>query len=478
MKKTNPLLKSRKVLVGSLVALLLGAPVFPLQSMTMNMATKYSSKPSPPHDERLVFWSPQNDVLLFENENTIEIRCRAGVRALGLKWSLSRNRFKKTFLNGTAEALPENGYVIRIPTQNLKPGFYDLRVELDSGDEKRIPGICVFGYQASKIPSTLNRPDDFKQFWEKGKQELSQIPLDPKTGEVTVFKGSEIDAYNLAHAGLPGDYDPQGHRTDEVESCKINLAGPNGTRIYGWLAKPKGAGPFPAILVVPGAGFNARPRPLEHARHGYIAMEVQVHGQDVDLEKYEKYPGYYDHFIFNPPEDYYYRKVYLNALQALNYLFSREDVDKKRVAVAGGSQGGRLAVILAALEPRVAASVSTIANSGNVPYLEWAENSTTDGMERDTPPPLPDPVEERCRSYYDPMNFAPDVKCPILMDAGLIDPVSPPASVFPVYFQIGSKDKQMVPLPGLGHDWSAEFDRRAWRWLDKKLNSTSVQKAD
>jgi hypothetical protein len=27
-----------------------------------------------------------------------------------------------------------------------------------------------------------------------------------------------------------------------------------------------------------------------------------------------------------------------------------------------------------------------------------------------------------------------------------------------------------VPLPGLGHDWSAEFDRMAWKWLDKRFN--------
>ena len=52
------------------------------------------------------------------------------------------------------------------------------------------------------------------------------------------------------------------------------------------------------------------------------------------------------------------------------------------------------------------------------------------------------------------------------MEAGVIDPVSPPISTWPCYQRAGTKDKTMVWFPGHGHDWSAEFDRRAWRWLD------------
>jgi len=75
-------------------------------------------------------------------------------------------------------------------------------------------------------------------------------------------------------------------------------------------------------------------------------------------------------------------------------------------------------------------------------------------------------------AYFDPMNFAPDIKCPVLMNAGLIDPVSPPYSVWAAYNRLGTGNKTMIPLPGLAHDWSAEFDRRAWRWLDAVMNNT------
>ena len=103
---------------------------------------------------------------------------------------------------------------------------------------------------------------------------------------------------------MPADYDAEGHKVEEVESCKISFAGPDGGRVYAWLAKPKGPGPFPAMLVLPGAGFAARPRPLEHARHGYLAIDIQIHGQDVDLPKYKPLPGYYDRLQYEPVEAY------------------------------------------------------------------------------------------------------------------------------------------------------------------------------
>ncbi len=80
--------------------------------------------------------------------------------------------------------------------------------------------------------------------------------------------------------------------------------------------------------------------------------------------------------------------VYLNCIQAISYLASRPDVDKSRIVVVGGSQGGRLSVVLAGLDSRIAAAVPSIAHGANIPYIKWSEASNRvqppmDGMERD-----------------------------------------------------------------------------------------------
>jgi len=467
-------------------------------AMNLNLAMPWGDACSPPQTPYLSFHSPQSDNLLFATGDTIELQCQAGLRSLGLRWTLHRNVVLKPFREGTAEALPANRFVIRLDTTGLPPGFYDLKVELDTGvvnaakeqlAKRPVRGVCTFGWKVDQMAVADTRPADFSKFWEKAKAKLAEIPLDPKEGPMESFGPQAINDYNVFSASLPPDYDPKGHRAEQVESCKVDFAGPDGGRVFGWLAKPAGPGKFPAMLILPGAGFAARPRPLEHARHGYVALDIQIHGQEVDLKEYPRLPGYYDEFKFDPPSAYYYYNVHLRCLQAVNYLASRPDVDASRIVVVGGSQGGRLGVVVAGLDPRIKAVVSCIANSPNHPHLRWVARcngfaepgdqkpdlsiTPTDGMELAGPPPVRDDPAGRSFAYYDPMNYAPDIRCPVLMNAGLIDPVSPPFSVWAIYNRLGSSVKEIVAIDGHGHDWSAEFDRRAWRWLDLVSNARS-----
>ena len=458
-------------------------------TMNANLACPYGDACSPPQTPYLCFHSPQSEDMLFNSGEQVEIVCQAGLRAVALKWTLHRSMVEKPFREGLAEALPANRFVIRVDTTGLHPGFYDLRVTLDSGMEnaekeplkkRPVRGVCTFGWKAEAMAIAESRPADFKAFWDEAKAKLAKIPLDAKEGPLQTFGPQEINTYNVTSACLPPDYDPAGHQCETVASGKVDIAGPDGGRVYGWLAKPEGKGPFPAMLVLPGAGFNARPRPLEHARHGYVALDIQVHGQDVDQKEYPKLPGYDEHVVYEPVAAYYYYNVYLRCLQALNYLRSRPDVDPQRLVVVGGSQGGRLAIVLAGLDPRVAAAVPAIANAANGPYGHWIArlNSyrvNSDGMDVAGAPPLFNAPEERCLAYYDPMNFAPDAHCPALFNVGLIDSISPPYGVFAAFNRWGGKDKAMVALDGLGHDWSAEFDRRAWKWLDGVLKTPAEQ---
>ena len=489
----------KRLCVGTLLGLTAATGAL---AMNLNLACEWGNPPrcSPPQTPILAFYNRVNDTMLFDADGKIEIYCQAGLRcSTGMTYSLHRNMVQTPFVDGKAEALPANLFKISVDTARLKPGFYDLRVKLDTGfakvklfwpkgNDETTEGVCVFGWKADQMPVRETRPADFRAFWDKAMADYMKIPLDAKVeGEVKTFKGKEIDDYNLKSACLPANYDPEGCKFDEVESFKISFAGPDGGRVYGWMAKPKGDGPFPAMLVLPGAGCGARPRPLEHARHGYLALDLQVHGQDVDQEKYEMLPGYNSDWVYEPIEKYYFRNLYLRAARAVDYLCSRQDVDKKRVVTVGGSQGGRLSVVVPALDRRVTATVPCIANSPNYPHLAWVAKCNglglpsdrpwtkgyvlgpkSDGMELAGAPEQPGTPEAKCMAYYDPMNFAPDVKCPAMFNAGMIDPISPPYSVWAAFIRLGSADKAIVPLAGLGHDWSAEFDRRAWRWLDGK----------
>jgi cephalosporin-C deacetylase-like acetyl esterase/lysophospholipase L1-like esterase len=462
-------------------------------TMNLNLALPWGDGNSPPQTPYLAFSSPQSDTLLFTDGASIRIDCQAGLRSVALRWTLHRNAIQKPFRQGVAEALPGDRFRITVDTAGLYPGFYDLRVELDTGvtnaektplAKRPVRGVCTFGWKAAAMAAANTRPADFANFWADAKAKLARVPLDPHESPLTPFGPKEIDDYNLTGACLPPDYDPAGHKVETVESGKVDFAGPDGGRVYGWLAKPQGKGPFPAMLVLPGAGFNARPRPLEHARHGYVALDIQVHGQDVDLKEYPKLPGYYEDWQYDPVSAYYYYNVHLRCLQAVNYLASRPDVDPNRIVVVGGSQGGRLSFVVAGLDPRIKAAVPCIANAGNQPHLRWVARCNgyknpgdkrpdpsiplNDGMGVAGAPPLYGEAQDACFAYYDPLNYAQDIHCPVLINAGLIDPVSPPYSIWPIYARLQGW-KEIVAVPGHGHDWSADFDRRAWRWLEGVL---------
>lgn len=466
-------------------------------AMNLNLACPWGDECAPPQTPYLAFYSRQSETMMFRKGEEVTITCQAGLRVVGAKWSLHHNQVEKAFLSGEAAILPGNRFHVTVPTKGLIPGFYDLRVTLDTGLENRerdrllkrpVQGVCTFGWKADDMAIRDSRPADFKEFWQKAKAEIDAVDLDVKQETPwQTFAGKEIDAYNLESACLPGDYDPKGHRYETVESCKVSFAGPDGGRVYGWLARPKATGPFPAMLVLAGGGFNARPRPLEHARHGYLALDIQVHGQDVDLEEYPKLDGHHENQVYEPAGRYYYYNVNKRVMQAVNVLASRPDVDKTRIVAVGGSQGGRLSIMIAGVDPRITAVVAAITHHGNYPHLAWVTNCNgyrtpgdnphtidyermppVDGTDRAGAPPAVDTVVGNCLAYYDTMNFAPDIQCPVLMNCGLVDPVSPPYSVWAVYQRLGAEDKQIVIVDGHGHDWFAPFDRDAWKWLDER----------
>src|SRR4029077_17778413 len=115
----------------------------------------------------------------------------------------------------------------------------------------------------------------------------------------------------------------------------ISLANVEGKHVHGWLSVPKGPGPFPAILTVPGAGVSAIGPDRGHALLGALSMNIIIHDIPVDeaAEFYKKQAA-------GPLKDYrdigmddrdknYYRAVILGCVRCVDYLVSRPDFNGK-----------------------------------------------------------------------------------------------------------------------------------------------------
>jgi cephalosporin-C deacetylase-like acetyl esterase len=163
-------------------------------------------------------------------------------------------------------------------------------------------------------------------------------------------------------------------------------------------------------------------------------------------------------------ETYYYRGAYMDCLRALDFLVKRNDVDTTNIAVWGGSQGGGFSFMLAAMDDRVDYCVA------DIPWLsDWVNYFKTTHWEEIDEWMYGDPRRNwnsmlTTLGYFDTMNMADKIKCPVLMGIGLQDPVCPPATSFATYNYIPGDKEYKVYLRaehGLGENhWNYVY-----QWL-------------
>jgi cephalosporin-C deacetylase len=142
--------------------------------------------------------------------------------------------------------------------------------------------------------------------------------------------------------------------TDGSDGYGVNLAGTGGHRVFAWYSVPRGKGPFPAIFQAPGYGSVVHVPPYER-RQKYVVLALCHRGQRRSDSKYAaKYPGLLTDGVENP-EKYVWRGIVADCLAAIDFLLSRPEVDRARVAATGND----LAYIAAGLRPQIGSVLVT-----------------------------------------------------------------------------------------------------------------------
>ncbi len=334
------------------------------------------------------------------------------------------------------------------------PGF--VRCEVSSevdGHTYRSWGTA--GFSPEELQPVTAMPDDFDDFWSQAKAELAEIPVDAQLSLLPEFCTPKINVYHLKLTTL----------------AQRNWRG-NNSHFYGILSVPKAPGKYPAILNVPGAG--ARPYfPDTRAEEGLITLSVGIHGVPVTMEP-EVYDDLMKGAIFNywtkglhDRDEYYYKRVYLGCVRAIDYLFSIPEFDGENLAVTGGSQGGALSIVIAGLDERVkylAAFYPALSDMKG--YLEDRAGGWPH-MFRDYDPKK-QPQWTEVAPYYDVVNFARRVQAPGWYSWGYNDNVCPPTSMYAAYNVIEAP-KELHLFLETGHWTFPEQREAATEWLMKKL---------
>ncbi len=330
-----------------------------------------------------------------------------------------------------------------------EPGFLRCIVEA-TVDGKTYRGLATAGFAPEKIKPTQTEPADFDAYWKKGLEELATVPMEAETTLLPESCTSDVDVFHVSF------------RT-------IGSPGPVGgaPRIFGILCVPKAPGKYPALLRVPGAGVRRYTGQVELAAAGAITLEIGIHGIPVTYPQpfYEllRYGALRDYplFLLDDPQNYYYRRVILGCVRAVDFLAKQPAYDGKTMVVQGGSQGGFLAVATAALAPRVnMIAVGYPAYSDVTGYLHgraggWPHvfRAEKDGAQSRHATP----EKIATTRYYDTVNFARRVRVPSVFMLGYNDEVCPPTSMYAAYNTIAGPKKMILTLK-TGHPPIPEGD--------------------
>ncbi|MGQ3052052.1 MAG: acetylxylan esterase [Roseateles sp.] len=348
--------------------------------------------------------------------------------------------------------VPAQGLTLPVPAQ-ATPGFVRCIVNARL-DGKALTSIATVGFAPDRIQATQADPADFDDFWRRQKEVLAQVPVDLQLRPAPELSTLKVEAFYLSFQNVG------------------NWAGPS--RFHGVLAVPRAAGKFPALLNVPGAGVRPYRGNIGMAEQGLITLQMGIHGIPVNLgpEVYEQLSrgalADYARYGLDDRNGYYYRRVYLGVLRASEVLASHEKWDGKTLIAAGGSQGGQLSIVAAALNPKVTAVAADYpaysdvsgywhGGTGGWPGLF---RTAADGQMTDTPA---EPKLATSR-YYDSVNFARRLKVPGHYSWGYNDMVTPPTSLHAAYNAI-TAPKRLLIAPDAAHSSTAEQSRQRTDWI-------------
>lgn len=181
--------------------------------------------------------------------------------------------------------------------------------------------------------------------------------------------------------------------------------------------------------------------------------------------------------IFNELDDLYYRKVFLDTAILAKIGASFPNIDSERIITYGGSQGGALSLICAALSPYVTGCVSLY------PFLSdyrrvWEMDLDTDAYEGlrylfkhfDPEHKNENDIFEKL-GYIDVKNFASRITGDCIIGTGLIDTICPPSTQFAIVNNLGTPDagrssiRKHILYPDFTHERIPAFLDSVYEYL-------------
>lgn len=363
----------------------------------------------------------------------------------GLEMFLSQAVDSTVFVNGEA--------TITMGTMTV-PGFLACEYSFRDAEGKKHGDLVKVAYSPEEIESFTQMPKDFLSFWKQAVKDARKVPFDAECRAIA-------DATN-----------------DSIETQWVRLHVGKNKWMQGYLSRPRDNKKHPVVLCPPGAGSKKIAPSNYFPKQGCIYLKIEIHDNDqlLDDETYNqmrgKKSGGYTCRGIQSKDTYYYKDVYVGCVRAVDYLCSLPGWDGRNVIVTGGSQGGALTIVTAALNEKVTLCAPFYpALCDLTAFLHGRAGGWPrffSGHMQDGKTDIDAQTAIETLQYFDVVNFARLLKVPTFMSWGYSDDTCSPTSVWSAWNVI-TAPKECDITPSSGHWRFPASQERCKQWMKRNM---------
>ena len=411
---------------------------------------------SVPVTDNWVYETRPNIVIHIENPNAVAVEAKVIAK-------ITTDLKKVVTTIEQVVEVPANG-TLDVPvttTEDLAPGIYRANCIVNN------KGARTFNFAVSpeKIVSEPDMQADFNDYWEAAKEQLAAIDMDAQLTELEKKSSDKRKIYLVELKSVPDS--PDGEPVT----------------VRGYYAEPQDGQKHPVILHF--YGYDSQnatswpPCPNGNDSE-YAEFFFSIRGQMLNNRKAaNRYPDgkedfvniYGDWFAYNfgVKDGYYYRGAFMDCVQAVRFMATRESSDMTQLFAEGSSQGGALSYATAALSDYPFTAIAPcVAFLGDFPdyfnIVGWPAETAKANQGNMT-----DEEMYAFLSYFDTKNLATRISCAVIACSGLQDGTCPPHTNLAPFNNLQNEDKEMYYYPEMGHEIPGNWNTKIMNFFKERM---------
>ena len=340
----------------------------------------------------------------------------------------------------------ETNYVVTLK-ENIAPGFYRAACFVKGKNVRTFN----FGVDPFDIVSAPDMQSDFTEYWQTAKDQLAAVDMNAVLTEIESNSSAARKVYLV-----------------EMYSVPDGLSG-EPVKIRGYYCEPTDGEKHPVLIHFYGYDTQGTKAKCECPSGGsskYAEFYLSHRGQYLNNRPATtKNPGvnedcvniYGDWFAyhFGDKDSYYYRGAFMDAVQAVRFMATRETSDMTKLFAEGSSQGGALCYAAAGLSDIPFTAITpNVAFLGDFPdyfkIVDWPGSTAKAEAKKAG---MSDDEMYAFLSYYDTKNLATRISCAVLATSGLKDGTCPPHTNIAPYNIINNPQSEYHFYPNMTHDY-------------------------